>query len=697
MPTDAIPPEFAEPTDLADGAWSVAVPPLLVSAGAGGARLTIQLLRPTILALPGSHVTVVHDPVGLMGERLLAHVYRTATGASPVAALRWVLVRPSLAAVWAHADALVPSTWRPRRSDGGSRRVAERPRGAAVAVGQVAGRPAGVLLLGESDRPDALSHASAGRLALRAVMRGWTVLAVTRDGPLGARTGAMQRWRRGIARRGVARRGPAIRPGAANRSQHSGCAAPGAALAHAPRVRKRSPGDRRAALTSSAVGPPLGGAERDARFGTSHRCAAHRPVTRPAPRPARHVRVPPVQHAHAPRRAVRPGRWRRPCACTRADRPCTTRRTSATSARSSSRTSCGARCGCTAGRCMQVMNLTDVDDKIIRKARDRAGKTITRGHRTVHRRSSTRTGATCASRTRRSTPRPPRTSREMIALVERAGATTASRTWPTTVRCISRSTASRTTASSRGSTRARSRAARAWRRTTTPRRTRRTSRSGRAAKPEDEATGAAWDSPWGRGRPGWHLECSAMAMKIPRRDVRPARRRHRPHLPAPRGRDRAVARRPPASRSRAAGATASSCSPTARRWPSAWATWQTVVDLREQGDRAARRVPAFHLHDALPQAAQPRRTTRSSSRRRRCGASATSRERLAEATGGTRGAGGRGRREPRQAFRAALFDDLNAPEAMAALFTFITRGEQELDAGGSDVGGAGRGARGVRR
>src|SRR5688500_3284753 len=35
----------------------------------------------------------------------------------------------------------------------------------------------------------------------------------------------------------------------------------------------------------------------------------------------------------------------------------------------------------------------------------------------------------------------------------------------------------------------------------------------KAAKPEDEAAGAAWDSPWGRGRPGWHLECSAMAMK----------------------------------------------------------------------------------------------------------------------------------------------------------------------------------------
>ena len=29
------------------------------------------------------------------------------------------------------------------------------------------------------------------------------------------------------------------------------------------------------------------------------------------------------------------------------------------------------------------------------------------------------------------------------------------------------------------------------------------------AKP-DEPEGAAWDSPWGRGRPGWHIECSAM-------------------------------------------------------------------------------------------------------------------------------------------------------------------------------------------
>ena len=29
----------------------------------------------------------------------------------------------------------------------------------------------------------------------------------------------------------------------------------------------------------------------------------------------------------------------------------------------------------------------------------------------------------------------------------------------------------------------------------------------------EQAAGAVWDSPWGPGRPGWHLECSAMAME----------------------------------------------------------------------------------------------------------------------------------------------------------------------------------------
>lgn len=29
----------------------------------------------------------------------------------------------------------------------------------------------------------------------------------------------------------------------------------------------------------------------------------------------------------------------------------------------------------------------------------------------------------------------------------------------------------------------------------------------------DEPASASWDSPWGRGRPGWHIECSAMAAR----------------------------------------------------------------------------------------------------------------------------------------------------------------------------------------
>ena len=36
----------------------------------------------------------------------------------------------------------------------------------------------------------------------------------------------------------------------------------------------------------------------------------------------------------------------------------------------------------------------------------------------------------------------------------------------------------------------------------------------KAASELDERVGAAWDAPFGRGRPGWHLECSAMALDL---------------------------------------------------------------------------------------------------------------------------------------------------------------------------------------
>jgi cysteinyl-tRNA synthetase len=36
----------------------------------------------------------------------------------------------------------------------------------------------------------------------------------------------------------------------------------------------------------------------------------------------------------------------------------------------------------------------------------------------------------------------------------------------------------------------------------------------KASRDDDEKVGAAWDAPFGRGRPGWHIECSAMALDL---------------------------------------------------------------------------------------------------------------------------------------------------------------------------------------
>ena len=58
------------------------------------------------------------------------------------------------------------------------------------------------------------------------------------------------------------------------------------------------------------------------------------------------------------------------------------------------------------------------------------------------------------------------------------------------------------------------------------------------ATKDDEDTW--WPSPWGDGRPAWHIECSAMAEKLLGQGVRRPRRRARPDLPAPRERDRPV-------------------------------------------------------------------------------------------------------------------------------------------------------------
>ena len=215
----------------------------------------------------------------------------------------------------------------------------------------------------------------------------------------------------------------------------------------------------------------------------------------------------------------------------------------------------------------------------------------------------------------------------------------------------------------------------------------------KAAKPEDEATGAAWDSPWGRGRPGWHLECSAMAMRYLGETLDMHCGGVDLDLPASRGRDRAVRGRDRKDVLARSGATASSCSPTARKMAKRVGNVATVKDLREQGvSAAAVRHFVFSTHYRKQLNLSGEALEASMEAVRRVGDFA---ERLDEAKGGTPELAAAAE-EAEASGRGALFDDLNAPEAMGALFTFIRRGNAELDRRGTRRGGARTRASGVR-
>jgi len=202
----------------------------------------------------------------------------------------------------------------------------------------------------------------------------------------------------------------------------------------------------------------------------------------------------------------------------------------------------------------------------------------------------------------------------------------------------------------------------------------------KAAKPEDEATGAAWDSPWGRGRPGWHLECSAMAMKYLGETF---------DLHAG-GIDLIF----PHHEDEIAQSEAATGKPFARCWchgeflltdgakmAKRVGNVTNVVGMREQGiSGTAYRHFVFSAHYRKQLNLGEESLEQSRAAVNRVGAFA---RRLAEATGATPAVAEAATRAER-AFLDALFDDLNAPEAMAALFTFITEANRELDAGGPD-------------
>jgi cysteinyl-tRNA synthetase len=207
----------------------------------------------------------------------------------------------------------------------------------------------------------------------------------------------------------------------------------------------------------------------------------------------------------------------------------------------------------------------------------------------------------------------------------------------------------------------------------------------KAAQPQDEAVGAAWDAPFGRGRPGWHLECSAMALALIRQhfgtqvlDIHAGG----VDLIFPHHEDE----------------IAQSCAYTgqesfARFWAHGeflniagtkmskrYGNILTPRDLRDQKvDGAAVRLLMYSTHYRKTLDWNDEALGGAQEASRRLG---EFQKRLLEAQGASDGpsfleASDRLERE----FSEALDDDLNAPRALAAVFAFVNAGNSALDDG----------------
>jgi cysteinyl-tRNA synthetase len=203
----------------------------------------------------------------------------------------------------------------------------------------------------------------------------------------------------------------------------------------------------------------------------------------------------------------------------------------------------------------------------------------------------------------------------------------------------------------------------------------------KAATPNDEVTGAAWDSPWGRGRPGWHLECSAMAIDLQGEtlDIHCG------------GIDLIF----PHHEDEIAQSEAATGETFSRFWchgafllidgakmAKRLGNVTTVAGMREAAiSPAAVRHFVFNTHYRKELNLSEEALEASMNAVRRVGDFA---DRLAEARGGTPELAEVARAAVSEV-EAALFNDLNGPEALAGLFTFIHRGNAELDRKGTDV------------
>jgi cysteinyl-tRNA synthetase len=207
----------------------------------------------------------------------------------------------------------------------------------------------------------------------------------------------------------------------------------------------------------------------------------------------------------------------------------------------------------------------------------------------------------------------------------------------------------------------------------------------KAAKPEDEEVGAVWDAPFGKGRPGWHLECSAMALALVGgqwgTDVLDMHAGG-VDLIFPHHEDE----------------IAQSCAYTgkdlfARYWlhgeflnirgskmSKRFGNITTPRDLREDGvDAGAIRLLMFQTHyrqkldltdDALAGAQEASRRLGEFQKRLFESRSDSDSPRFREAA-----------EQLSRQVTEALDDDLNAPRAVAALFTYMNEGNAALDAG----------------
>jgi cysteinyl-tRNA synthetase len=206
----------------------------------------------------------------------------------------------------------------------------------------------------------------------------------------------------------------------------------------------------------------------------------------------------------------------------------------------------------------------------------------------------------------------------------------------------------------------------------------------KAARPEDEAVGAAWDAPFGRGRPGWHLECSAMAL-----DLIGGRMRSEvldihaggidlvfPHHEDEIAQSCAFTGQPEFARFWMHGEFLTMAG---TKMSKRFGNILTARDLREERvDAAAVRLLLFQTHyrqkldftdQALEAAGEGVRRLGEFDRRLEGAPQGASAEFSAAAAAFA------------TAFRAAMDEDLNAPQALAAVFTFVREANRLLDAG----------------